>query len=106
VTASEARYELNTALVEKTKKLLGIKGYYTNISLADAPDHAIIVHYGNPWRIEQSFRVAKSDLVARPIFHHKENAIKAHMLICFVALAAGKYLELATGYPCGASSTS
>jgi len=97
VTTAESRYELNTALIDKTKKLLGIKGYYTNIPLADAPDRAIIVHYGNLWRIEQSFRMTKSDLVARPIFHRKENAIKAHMLICFIALAAGKYLELMTG---------
>lgn len=96
VTAAESRYELNTPLVDKTKKLLGIKGYYTNIPREEANDRAIIVHYGNLWRIEQSFRIAKSDLVARPIFHHKENAIKAHMLICFIALAAGKHLELTT----------
>lgn len=96
VAVSEARYELNVVLVEKTKKLLGIKGYYTNIPLERADDRDIIVHYGNLWRIEQSFRMAKSDLVARPIFHHKENAIKTHMLICFIALAVGKYLELAT----------
>lgn len=94
VTVSGVGHELNTELIEKTKKLLGVKGYYTNIPLKTADDHAIIGHYANLWRIEQSFRMAKSDLVARPIFHHKENAIKAHLLICFVALAAGKYLEL------------
>lgn len=97
VSTVGSSFTLNTALVDKTKKLLGIKGYYTNIPLGSANDRVIIVHYGNLWRIEQSFRMAKSDLVARPIFHHKENAVKAHMLICFVALAAGKYLELMTG---------
>ena len=97
VTAAKTRYVLNTALIEKTKKLLGIKGYYTNIPLKEANDMSIIAYYGNLWHIEQSFRMAKSDLVARPIFHHKENAIKAHLLICFIALAAGKYLEITTG---------
>lgn len=94
VATSGARHELNAELIEKTKKLLGIKGYYTNIPFKTADDRAIIGHYVNLWRIEQSFRMAKSDLVARPIFHYKENAIKAHLLICFIALAMGKYLEL------------
>lgn len=96
VTVAESRYELNMILIDKTKKLLGIKGYYTNIPPEMADDNTVVAHYGNLWRIEQSFRMTKSDLATRPIFHHKENAIKAHLLICFIALAAGKYLELMT----------
>ncbi|MZQ49775.1 MAG: hypothetical protein GT598_12320 [Bacteroidales bacterium] len=40
--------------------------------------------------------MSKNDLEARPIFHHKEEAIKSHILICFLALINEKYLELTT----------
>lgn len=85
---------LNDALIEKTKKLLGVKGYYTN--LKDVPETDIIAHYHSLWNVEQSFRIAKSDLASRPIFHRKESSIKAHMLICVMALALSKYIEVKT----------
>ena len=40
--------------------------------------------------------MSKSDLQTRPIFHHKEEAIRSHILICFTALIMEKYLELTT----------
>ena len=86
---------LNTNLIEKTKQLLGIKGYYTN--LTDETDKAIIDHYHSLWKVEKAFRIAKSDLEARPVFHHKKENILAHILICFMALAICKYMELKTG---------
>ena len=85
---------LNDALIEKTKKLLGIKGYYTN--LTTLPDADIIARYHSLWHIEQAFRIAKSDLASRPIFHRKEVSIRAHMLICVMALAISKYVEIKT----------
>lgn len=93
---NEASYELNTGLVEKTKLLLGLKGYYTNLN-AEVSNQAIIDHYHNLWRVEQVFRVAKSDLDTRPIFHFKADAIKVHILLCFMALAIAKYMEIKTG---------
>jgi Transposase DDE domain len=60
---------LNTALIAKTKLLLGIKGYYTN--LIEEANKTIIDHYHTLWHVEHAFRIAKSDLAARPIFHHK-----------------------------------
>jgi len=42
------------------------------------------------------FRMSKYDLEARPIYHQKEDAIKSHVLICFLALIIEKYLELTT----------
>lgn len=48
------------------------------------------------YKIEQAFRIAKSDLQTRPIFHYKEEPIKLHMLICFMALATSKHIELQT----------
>ena len=85
---------LNNDLIEKTKLLLGIKGYYTN--LVANTNEAIISHYHNLWKVELAFRIAKSDLAARPIYHFKKQTIEAHILICFVALAVCKYMELKT----------
>lgn len=85
---------INTDLIGKTKILLGIKGYYTN--LIDETDKTIIDHYHSLWRVEKAFRIAKSDLEARPVFHHKKENIKAHILICFMALVVCKYMEIKT----------
>ena len=88
--------ELNEPLIEKHKLLLGIKGYCTDIPETDLSNEEVIARYHNLWRVEQSFRMSKSDLETRPIFHHKEDAVRAHVLICFVALVIEKYLELST----------
>lgn len=88
-------YQLNTDLIEKHTRLLGIKGYYTNLE-STVDDRTIISHYHNLWHVEQAFRVAKSDLRMRPMFHFKQETIKVHVLICFMALAVSKYLEIKT----------
>lgn len=69
----------------------GLKGYVTNTHLKSKD---VIGSYGNLWRVEKAFRMSKSDLRFRPIFHRKENRIKAHLLICFAAYALYKELEL------------
>ena len=91
-----AAYELNHELKEKTELLLGIKGYYTNLG-EEINDRMVVQHYHNLWRVELAFRIAKSDLQMRPIYHFKEKTIKAHILICFMALVVCKYMELKTG---------
>lgn len=85
------------ALHAKAASLLGIKGYYTNIPKEEMDNATIIARYHDLWHVEAAFRMSKSDLATRPIFHYKEDAIKAHVLICFVALALGRHMELATG---------
>jgi transposase len=90
------QYKVNEDLIEKTKKLLGIKGYYTNLSEQQASNSIIIERYHELYKIEQAFRVAKSDLKTRPMFHFKEEPIKLHMLICFMALVVSKHIELKT----------
>lgn len=85
---------INAVLIEKTKLLLGIRGYYTN--LIGETNETIINHYHNLWHVEQAFRIAKSDLAMRPIYHFKKETIEAHILICFMALAVCKYMELKT----------
>lgn len=96
VTKEKEKYILNDTVVEKTKKLLGIKGYYTNLPPTILSDVEIIARYHDLWHVEQSFRMAKSDLVTRPIFHYKKEAVQAHLLICFMALVVGKYMEITT----------
>lgn len=86
---------INKQLIEKTKLLLGIKGYYTN--LTEETNKTIIDHYHNLWHVEQAFRISKSDLAMRPIYHFKKQTIEGHILICFMALAVCKYMELKTG---------
>jgi hypothetical protein len=96
VKSNDSSYELNNDLLEKAKLLLGIKGYYTNLG-EDVDNKTIIDHYHSLWHVEQAFRVAKSDLSTRPIFHFKKEAIQTHILICFMALAVSKYMEIKVG---------
>lgn len=91
------KVELNEELIEKTKKLLGIKGYYTNLEERTADNKTIIERYHELYRIEQAFRVSKSDLQTRPIFHFKQQPIKLHILICFMALVISKHIEIKAG---------
>lgn len=89
--------ELNEELKIKTEKLLGIKGYVTNIPSEILSNEQIISYYQELWHVEQTFRISKTDLKTRPIFHHAHDAIKAHILLCFMALMVGKFLEIKTG---------
>lgn len=89
--------ELNQKLIDKTKKILGIKGYYTDLKEEHVGNSIIIERYHELYRIEQAFRVSKHDLKTRPIFHYKEKPIQLHVLICFMALVVSKQIELQTG---------
>jgi transposase len=89
--------ELNQRLIEKSNKLLGIKGYYTNLDEKTANNQTIIELYHELYKIEQAFRISKHDLQTRPIFHYKEDPIRLHILICFMALVVSKRIELSTG---------
>jgi transposase len=87
---------LNQELIAKTQKLLGIKGYYTNLEETIASNQLIIERYHELYKIEQAFRISKHDLQTRPIFHFKEEPIKLHIIICFIALVISKHIELQT----------
>jgi transposase len=91
------KLELNEALIEKNKKLLGLKGYYTNLEELIMSNQQIMERYHELYKVEQAFRIAKSDLQTRPIFHYKEQPIKLHILICFMALVVSKHIELKAG---------
>ena len=57
----------------------------------------VIGSYHDLWRVEQSFRMSKTDLRARPMFHHKRESIEAHLTLVFAALAVARYLQQRSG---------
>ncbi|CAI9410255.1 IS1634 family transposase ISBli9 [Nocardioides sp. T2.26MG-1] len=74
-----------------------MKGYVTNIEAGLMPAGEVIASYHDLWHVEQSFRMSKTDLAARPMFHHTREAIEAHLTIVFAALAIARHLHNATG---------
>jgi transposase len=58
---------------------------------------AVIAAYHDLWKVEQSFRMTKSDLRARPVFHHQREAIEAHLTVVFAALAVARHLQDTAG---------
>jgi transposase len=68
----------------------GLKGYVTNSGL---DNKKIIENYKNLWHIEKAFRMSKTDLKIRPIYHRLKHRIEAHICISFVAYSIYKELE-------------
>jgi hypothetical protein len=81
----------------RARRLVGLKGYVTNIDAALMPAGEIIASYHDLWHVEQSFRMSKTDLRARPMFHHTRDAIEAHLTIVFTALAVSREVQNRTG---------
>jgi transposase len=96
-SSKNEKLALNQKLINKSRKLLGIKGYYTDIEETIVSNQIIIDRYHELYKIEQAFRISKNDLQTRPIFHFKEEPIQLHLLICFMALVVSKQIELKTG---------
>jgi transposase len=72
-------------------------GYYAIVtSELNMPDYDVIDTYRGLWRIEESFRVTKSDLETRPVYVSREDHIQAHFLTCFTALLILRLLEVRT----------
>lgn len=73
-------------------------GYYCIVtSEQEMDDRDVIDAYRGLWRIEESFRVMKGDLGARPVYCSTEPHIRAHFLVCYVALLAMRLMQLDTG---------
>ena len=85
VTTRNGTQELDTASLERARRLVGLKGYVSNIDAKLMPAAEIIASYHDLWRVEQSFRMSKSDLAARPMFARTRDAIEAHLTIVFTA---------------------
>jgi transposase len=88
---------INQAVIDQDKALAGLKGYLTNLEKEKVEATEVISQYKELIHVEQSFRMSKHDLRARPIFHFKEDSIKAHLLIVVMALAIGRLLEKTSG---------
>ena len=97
VKTSNGTRSLDEASLARARRLVGLKGYVTNIPADLATAGEIIGNYHDLWRVEQSFRMSKTDLRARPMFHHTRDAIEAHLTIVFTALAVARYLQNTTG---------
>ena len=86
----EIRVAIDREKFKLDAKWDGLKGYITNARLNK---NQIIENYQHLWQIEKSFRVAKSDLKIRPIYHRLKKRIEAHICISFVAYKVYKELE-------------
>ena len=72
-----------------------LDGYYMLLtSEMDTPDDKIIDMYRGLWRIEESFKITKSELEARPVYVWTREHIEAHFLTCFIALTISRILEM------------
>ena len=97
VKNTSSGHVLDDASLARARRLVGLKGYVTNIEATLMPASEVIGSYHDLWHVEQSFRMSKTDLAARPMFHHTREAIEAHLTIVFAALAIARYLQNATG---------
>lgn len=91
-TGSTSTFSLDEKLIEKDSKFDGYYGIQTSEKNMTADE--IIDAYRTLWKIEESFRVMKSTLEVRPIFHFKKERIHGHFVVCFLAFMLERRLEL------------
>lgn len=87
---NQVEISINTDKIEDDRKWDGLKGYTTNTQLSKED---VIENYKDLWQIEKAFRVVKTDLQIRPIYHRIQRRIEAHICIAFVAYKVYKELE-------------
>ena len=87
----ELTVRLDETKVEEDQKWDGLKGYLTNTQLEP---QEVTQNYAHLWQIEKAFRISKTDLRIRPIYHYRKRRIEAHLCIAFAAYAIFKELEL------------
>ena len=91
-TDGRLKVELNNKAIEKAKKLAGYNMMVTSEIHMSASE--IYAAYHNLWRIEESFRIMKSQLDARPVYLQKEDTITGHFLICYLAVLLARLLQI------------
>jgi hypothetical protein len=101
VTVTAKGRRLDTASLERARMLVGLKGYVTNLPASLMDPREIIAKYHELWHVEQSFRMSKTDLRARPIFHRTRDAIEAHLTVVFAALAVSRVVQERSGLAIG-----
>lgn len=88
---SDCKVEIDEKKLEMEEMFDGYFGIRTNISHMEAGE--ILHHYRGLWQIEQSFRIAKTNLEIRPIYHYSTRRIEAHLAICYMSLGLMRYVE-------------
>ena len=92
ILTSSSELDINEELIREEELL---DGYYVLVtSEMDEPDEKIIDMYRGLWKIEESFKLTKSELEARPVYVWTQEHIEAHFLTCFVALTLTRILEM------------
>lgn len=86
----DIRIEIDYEKFNSDKCWDGLKGYVTNTKLKDKQ---VIENYKNLWYIEKAFRMSKTDLRIRPIYHRLQHRIEAHICLSFAAYTVYKELE-------------
>jgi len=92
INQTETKYCLNQELIEKDKRFDGFYGIQT--SEKTMSEASILDAYHTLWKIEESFRIMKSTLEIRPIFHWTPDRIRGHFLVCFLAFMLERRLEV------------
>ena len=87
----KAKAKINQEAIDKERKLAGYNLLVT--SETKMSEREIYETYHNLWRIEESFKIMKSDLDARPVFLQKESTIKGHFLICYLSVLLERLLQ-------------
>ena len=93
-TTGKSKVEINEKAIENAKKLAGYNMLITSEIRMTASE--IYAAYHNLWRIEESFRIMKSQLDARPVFMQKQETITGHFLICYLAVSLTRLLQIHT----------
>lgn len=93
-TDGKINVELNKSAIEKAKQLAGYNLIIT--SEIRMPASEVYAAYHNLWRIEESFRMMKSQLDARPVYLQKEDTITGHFLICYLVVLLTRLLQIHT----------
>lgn len=86
----EAKIILDEEKIKEDKEWDGLKGYVTNTRYSS---QKVAGNYVHLWQIEKAFRISKTDLRVRPIYHYRKHRIEAHICISFVAYTIYKELE-------------
>lgn len=90
-TDGRIKVKMNDELIKKSLELAGYNMLVTSeISMNDTE---VYQAYHNLWRIEESFRIMKSQLDARPVYLQKEDTIIGHFLICYIAVLLTRLLQ-------------
>lgn len=81
VSREKSGVSFNQSVFDQAMRLVGLKGDVTNVPSSQVDAAELIGFYHRLWHVERSFRMAKHDLAARPVFHRTRDSIEAHLTV-------------------------